>query len=465
MHESNFYDVAIVGGGYSGAMTAVNLMRAGLDSHKKIVMIDPSDSPGRGLAYGTWDDNFLLNVPAGNMSALDGVPQHFVDYCRTIDPAMNEGSFVSRRIYGDYLECTLLDTQQGSGVKVERMTAQATSVRPDAGHERFVIGLADGKTIHAARVVLALGHFAPKPPAALLGLAEKSERYIDNPWHFSALNRVPGDLPLLLIGTGLTAVDVLFRVNGDGKRPVTLLSRKGLLPHGHRTTPKQPATAPFPVALDKADLSVRDCLHYLRRRAAQRVSQGGDWRDAVNELRPHTATLWQRWSVRERQRFLRHVVGYWDIHRHRLAPVADVRLRGILAAGSTEVVAARVMSCEATEAGFDVRLRLRGTGECRTLSVGGIVYCTGPNSDLATVDDRLVSQLLADGLIVADHVRIGLSVNEKYEVIGRQGQAIAHLHYAGPMLKAMFWEAIAVPELRAHTRRVAQALVASFRAD
>lgn len=43
----------------------------------------------RGLANRCWDDNLLLNVPAGNMSALTDEPDHFVTYCQGIDPAFN----------------------------------------------------------------------------------------------------------------------------------------------------------------------------------------------------------------------------------------------------------------------------------------------------------------------------------------------------------------------------------------
>ncbi len=465
MHSANICDIAIIGGGFSGAMTAVNLIRAGLSPLKKITLVDPSAAPGRGLAYGTWDDNFLLNVPAGNMSALDGVPQHFVDYCRTIDPALNDGSFVSRRIYGDYLQHTLRAAQQNWGGVLEGVSAQVVAVRRQIGDAGFAITLANGGLLHAARVVLALGHFAPKAPAATLHLPGVSARYVDNPWDVTVLNQLPSDLPILLVGTGLTAIDTLFRVNSDGKRSVILLSRKGLLPHGHRTTPRQPAAVGFPADLDKPSLSVRDCLQYLRHRAKQHVNDGGDWRDAVNELRAHTPEIWHRWSTRERRRFLRHAVGYWDIHRHRLAPVADFRLREILASGSVDKVAGRLEECWETRDGFDIRVRLRGTGECRELKVGAIVNCTGPNSDVLTVRDRLTSQLLAEGLVSPDEVRIGLRVSEKYEVIDRHGTPIQHCYYVGPLLKAMFWEAIAVPELRVHARRLADQLIRSYATD
>src|SRR5687768_3808997 len=99
--------ITIVGGGFCGALTAVNILRQNHEGNIRIILIDRGTRLGRGLAYGTWDDNFLLNVPAGNMSALPDDPNHFVRFCQNIDPAFNAASFISRRLYGDYLELTL----------------------------------------------------------------------------------------------------------------------------------------------------------------------------------------------------------------------------------------------------------------------------------------------------------------------------------------------------------------------
>ena len=462
MHDPKIIDIAIVGGGYSGTLAAVNLTRAGLSPAARLLVIDPGQSIGRGLAYGTWDDNFLLNVPAGNMSALDGEPNHFVEYCRTIDPAFNEGSFVSRRLYGDYLQHALQQAARAWGGTLQHHRGRVTAVHPRPHAGGFELQLADGTAMRAGRVVLAPGHFAPKAPAGLQALAGKSGHYVDNPWDFAALNGLDPRQPVLLVGTGLTAIDALFRINGDGNRKVILLSRKGLLPQGHRPTPRQPLAAGFPASLDKDSLTVLECMRYLRRDAKRREAEGGDWRDTINALRAHTPDIWQRWPAAEKRRFLRHAVGYWDVHRHRLAPVADARLRSLLSSGSTEVMAGRLVGCEESAGGVEARIRLRGSGNYRSVQVGTIVNCTGPNTDLEVISDPLIMQLLSDGLVSQDDACTGLRTGDAYEVIGGDGHAVRRLYYVGPMLKAAYWEAIAVPELRAHARRLAQSVIADL---
>src|ERR1700730_4245121 len=98
--------IAIIGAGYSGTLTAVNILRTSPPDNVRVVLVEQDSTPGGGLAYRFADDNHLLNVPAGNMSALADEPNHFVAYCQDVDP-FNASSFIPRRLYGEYLQNTL----------------------------------------------------------------------------------------------------------------------------------------------------------------------------------------------------------------------------------------------------------------------------------------------------------------------------------------------------------------------
>ena len=148
-------------------MTAVHLLRAAegetlATRALEILLVERRSRFGRGLAYHTWDDNLLLNVPAGNMSALADDPGHFVEFLRDIDPAFNAASFVSRRIYGDYLEHTLRSAERAGKARLTRIVGEVRAVTPrvGAGH---AVRLADGTSHDVDAVVLALGHFPPLP--------------------------------------------------------------------------------------------------------------------------------------------------------------------------------------------------------------------------------------------------------------------------------------------------------------
>lgn len=448
--------IAIVGAGYSGTICAVNLLRlcrATAPQPLKIVLIERHSRHGRGLAYRTWDDNFVLNVPAGNMSALADDPTHFVRYCQGIDPAFNAGSFVSRRIYGDYLEATLEEAASGSAAMLERAQGEATAVRQQDG--LWTVTCADGRAHQAQRVVLALGHFTPQDPAPSLAL-EQSRGYIGNPWDFAALDHIDDEAPVLLLGAAHTAIDVLFRLtNRSESRKIYLLSRRGLSLQAHRQHPQSPPLSGFPVFFDGLQPTIRNYFRALRRAAQARLEQGGDWRDVVNSLRPHTADIWQRLPLAERRRFLRQAVAYWDIHRHRLAPVAHLRLTQMLKSGQVEALAGYVQGYAADAAGVTVTVRERGSSRTRQIRVAKVVNCTGPNYDITRMDAPLIAQLRDEGYLKQDDLKLGFEVDGDYRVVDAQGQAATGLFYLGPMLKARFWEAIAVPELRGHARRLA----------
>ena len=202
--------IAIVGAGFSGTITAVQLLRQQRGAGLRVLLIEHRAPFGRGLAYRTWNDDLLLNVPAGNMSALADDPGHFVTYIRNIDPNFNPGSFIPRRIYGDYLEDTLAQARRDSGASLELLSAEVVSVLRGDHDGQFALTLSDGRRVAADQVVLALGHFPPVDPPALSPLST-SDAYIANPWDFGAIDRIGADHAVALIGAGHTAIDALFR--------------------------------------------------------------------------------------------------------------------------------------------------------------------------------------------------------------------------------------------------------------
>src|ERR1035438_6520281 len=74
------FSVVIVGGGFSGSMLALQLSRR--VPSLSVAVIDKGSVPGRGLAYTTRHHCHLLNIPAGNMSALPEEPDHFLRWAR-----------------------------------------------------------------------------------------------------------------------------------------------------------------------------------------------------------------------------------------------------------------------------------------------------------------------------------------------------------------------------------------------
>ncbi|MGM9487569.1 FAD/NAD(P)-binding protein [Ideonella sp. YS5] len=461
--------IAVVGLGFSGAAVALHLLRE-LPAGATLWLIDPAARRGRGLAYGTRCASHWLNVPAGRLGIETGHEAGFVEWLRGQYGSCGAGDFVPRLLLGDYLAHTLAEAEKAAltrGVQVRMVRAGAVDVGPGPAPGVHLVRLDDGQALEADRVVLALGHLAPESPRLPGAPPWGSPGLIDQPWDESALAALPEDGDVLLLGSGLSAIDMLTWLQDRGHAGrLTMLSRRGLLPQPHRSLEAQPRPAgPAGQALSGAH-SLRQMLRVVRRWADEAAETGGDWRDVMASLRPDTPALWQRLPVRERRQFLRHLQPWWDTHRHRLAPGIHCRLRAALQAGQAEVRAGRVRSVLplGERSGFEVSWAPRGSdGPLEHRRVAAIVNCTGPSARVGhaarTVPGTLLAAMQAHGRLCVDPLGLGLAVDGQHRLLDAEGRPQAGLYYVGPMLKAQHWEAVAIPELRVHAQAIAEELL------
>ena len=455
--------ILIAGAGFSGTMVATHLLRSD-GPPLRIVLIDRSPVVGRGVAYGTSWRGHLLIVPAGRMSAFPDDEEHFLRYARTRDETVTGGSFLPRPMYGEYLQQLLDDAErEGSsrGHRLERCTdsVAGATVRTNGGAR---VCLASGGTVDGAHLVLALGNHPPSAPRPADGRSDffESARYVSDPWVPGVLERVDPSGGVLLVGTGLTMLDVALRLaNAGGGAPIVALSRRGLLPLPHRPHGAPPSYGHLPPGLIACEPAAAAYLRAIRRHARVLAAEGVDWREIMASLRPVTPRLWETLPPDERARFLRHARAYWDTHRHRVSTDVWQRFQGLRSAGHVSVVAGRLLAFDEDAAGVTVRLRARGADEQRSLRVGVVINCTGPEADVRRIADPLVVSLLASGLARPDVLGLGFDTDDHLALIGRDGTASPSLWLTGPLLKGRLWESTAVPELRVHASRVARAVL------
>lgn len=453
--------IVVIGAGFSGAVVVARLLQQTPAQATHIYLINGSGRIARGMAYGTQSPDHTLNVPAGNMSALEDDPGHFLRYAQAIDGAITPGSFVSRNMYGDYMEW-LLDQAQSSTpgrAGLTRVDCLVTRIEATETGHGYNVALDDGTAVAADQVVLALGHFPSSHPRIADQAFYGSQRYIRDPWDMSRMGAIPASAPVLLLGTGLTAIDVAMTLlDRDPSRRITAVSRRGLLPQHHRHAASKHGDGGAAAIWGRA-ATVRAQLRAFRRYCAGLAANGRDWREAMAMLRPVTAQLWLAYSDKERRRFLRHVQPYWDTHRHRLAPSVHDKFDAACAAGIVRTVAGRVRALEETEDGVTAIIEPRGMREKLSLHAAYVINCTGPCADPRHSGDALVDQLLADGMIRPDKLGLGIDVAENCAVVDAAGNASSGLYYIGPWLKANYWEATAVPDLRRYAQRLACTLL------
>jgi uncharacterized NAD(P)/FAD-binding protein YdhS len=448
--------IVIVGAGFCGAVVAAQLLAQGR-GRIRVLLVNKQGRMARGLAYGTRSEQHVLNVPAGRMSAFPGVEDDFLRFAQTQDPAIGAASFVSRQLYGEYLEHVVerAVARAAPGVSLERIVDQVrdVAVTPDGG--RALVSFDSGSHVLADHVVLALGNYAPAHPRLADGRFVDSDRYVRDPWRMGVLDQVPRDVPVVLIGTGLTMLDIALELRSRGRTaPMIAISRRGLLPEGHRGTDRPHAPVPPPPGMIDGPATAYHYLRAVRGHVLALARDGVDWRDVLVALRPLTPMLWQRLDDRERGRFLRHLRPYWEVHRHRAAPRPAALLDRMRKDGELQVIAGRLVALDATDDAIHVRLRRRGATATETLAAGAVVNCTGPCTDVRNLDEPLMNALRWHRLIRADRHGLGVDVGADGALIDARGEPSQVFFAVGPLLRGRDWEATAVPELRVHAAQV-----------
>lgn len=435
--------VAIVGGGFSGTLLAINLVRH--DGPRATLIERRPAQVGRGVAYSAAHDEHLLNVRAGNMSALPDDPDHFVRWLER-EGLGDRTTFVPRKVYGQYLRAMLEEAAAAHPQRLRLVTGEVCAL--DCGTDGFALTLADGARVEADVAVLALGNLPPHSPPGLDAAALPGGCYRADPWAGDIAEGLTDEDEVLLVGTGLTAIDAALLLDSSGFRGrILALSRRGLVPRRHADGAPRAGLNERPAAT----------LSALVRAVRDRAEAIG-WRAAVDELRPVTQMMWGSADAATRARFLRHLRPYWDVHRHRLAPAVAGRIDALVDAGRLWFAAGKLVGAVADGQQALLSWRARGGEAVTTTRAARIVNCTGPQGDLLRSREPLIRQLLAAGMIRPDELRIGLDVDRQSRVVAADGGINERLYCIGPMTRGELWEVVAVPDIRQQNWTLARRL-------
>ncbi|HUO01771.1 MAG TPA: FAD/NAD(P)-binding protein [Rhizomicrobium sp.] len=424
--------IALCGNGASAALLLVALARF-CDRPVQVIVIGTGERVGAGIAYSTANPHHLLNTPSSRMSADLLAPAQFQDWLarQGISSPDFADQFVPRALYGQYLEDILgkkLPAMDGLDVRFVRDEVRDLT-REDSGW-RVMFGK---ESPLADLVVLATGNDMPSPIAPRY--PDAAHRIIDNPW---------GPLPVapeenvMVLGTGLTAIDVVISLLDGGHRgAIYCLSRRGLVPARHvKPSPGKALARPFPS-------TVRKMAHALRV-AAGPAPKPADWQGAMDAMRPHWAEVWQRFPLKEKQRFLRHAMTYWSIHRHRLAPAMADRFEEA-ACRNVLVLKGRLARLDARGEALDAAIDF--AGERHQVRVDRVINCTGPNSDPRKGNFPLAANLIAAGHAQSGIANLGLNIDDKCRVTDGRGRPQPDLFAMGALTRGRWWEITAIPEI------------------
>lgn len=451
------YDVAVVGTGFSAISLVTNLLLK-LPSDASIAIIGDDADFGRGTAYRTELHLHRLNVPAARMSAFTSRPSDFVEWLARKGRHLDGDGFASRNDYGLYLRDTLASLLRAAHHRARVDFVKAKAINCAFQEEGIMMfRLSDGGDLRAVNVALCLGVGTASLPR-LTAVSDRAllRRVVRNPWKLSWFGQVRENDTVAILGSGLTMIDQVLSLRNKGHRgKIHVLSRRGLAPHAHSSSPVVPV-AP------EADLSKLEISQIVAALRAQ-VRGGAEWRAVMDGLRPRTQALWQGLNQTQRSRFLRHALAWWNIHRHRVAPQVHEAFDALVCDGTVTIHAGFVSQILREDERNTLLFRHRGRPDEARLTFEWLINCTGMEHAGIT-HSPLLQNMKTQSLLEADDLGLGICVDDQSQLVCRDGTSREGLFALGALTAGQFWEITAVPDIRVQSDHCADTIARRVRA-
>jgi len=444
--------IAIVGGGYSGAISAYWLLQS-MPAGTRISIFEPGEDLGRGAAYADGPDHVLLNVPANYLSPMPGDLEHFFRWvmrnkaqaAQTFREA-DGAYFVPRAWFGTYMRDLLREavaTRLGA-VDLVHIRRPVTALRTGSPGVTLACGALE---LVFDAVVLAIGTAPPRPLSTAGSLP-----VIQSAWQLAAQPRLPRDAHIVIVGAGLTMADTVAELwHRDHRGPIATVSRHGLMPHRAAGLLADYAAPEEPIAR-----TARAQMQQVRRWA--KVAANGasrDWRPVVDHIRRNAPTFWRAMPAHEQARFRRHVRSYWEIHRYPMPPATHRIVRSLLENGRLVHVKARAL--EVAGAG----LRVSHHGCTWIIPADVVINASGPDPSFATSPaGGLPSLLQSLGLDAAAASRRGIDISDNGEVLALPAELATRVWCLGYLARGRHGELGTVNAIGEVAQRMARALIA-----
>lgn len=451
--------VCIIGGGFSGTITALQLLRK--NAHIKINLINSGYPVFKGVAFSTKKTEHLLNVPAGRMSAFPEEPDHFVNWLIT-QPEFSDHAFenlkkefIPRSFYGDYLKeisSVCINHPQISIIHNKALNIEKIG-------KKYRITIDNHPSLECEYVVLAMGNYSPAPPKGIDEAVLKSSHYFESPWSDSYLDDLKPTENILLIGSGLSMIDCvlsLISMNFIGK--IYSISPRGYFPQGNLS-----AAVTYPDFYSEVkDKSLLEVFRIIKSHITEGRKTDMAWQAIIDSFRPYAKETWLKLSAKDKRQFISHLRHIWGVARHRLPRGIDLKMKELIDSGQLEVFGGRLQFVTIVENGFEVSVKKRSDQQLETFFVSRIVNCTGPQINFNEINDEFVSNLLQNNIISANDLKMGIRCFPDGRVLNKEGEHVKNIYAVGSLLREVLWETTAVPELRVNAENVASQIVESI---
>lgn len=452
--------IGIIGGGFSGTLTAIHLIEK-TSAPLELLIINEKGNFNKGIAYNPYSKKHILNVPTAKMSAYPAHPSHFLDWVMELDSYKNldrdlvGNAFMPRYLYGEYLvqiwdKAIKIAKEKGINLIIE----DSLVLELDINNQFIHIALENGKQFEIEECVIATGNIVPRNPKIKNEAFYKSSNYFQNPWSAASVQNMDSDLPVLIVGNGLTMVDTVLGLLENGcKNKIYSISPNGynILPHRHGGMKYD--------ALSKElheKMSLRELVSLVNKHVKKVRHFGVSAEPLIDSFRPYTQKIWQNLSDSEKNLFMSRLRHLWGVARHRIPLHIHDKLQQLRIDNQLIIKSGKLLNIE--ENGKEVLVTFydkKNHSEAQ-IKVSRVINCTGPETDLELVEKSFLKSALNKGQLTQDSLKLGIKADVKtFQMIDKSGNKHTNLYTLGSNLKGELWESTAVPELRGQAESLA----------
>jgi uncharacterized NAD(P)/FAD-binding protein YdhS len=437
--------IAIVGGGISGTLTVLNLIKQSKSSFH-IIWFDAKNQFCKGLAYSTTDEQHLLNVRASNMSIFVDEPNHFVNWLTHNYPQYSSHDFAPRKLFGEYVQATF-DVLKNTNplISIQQIAEEVIAIEKKDN----TFKLKTTQTYIAQKIVVALGNFLPAHPRSVSKEFIESENYFQNAFHPTIIQQAINKKNITIVGSGLTMIDVLISLHHhsfSGK--INIISPHAYIPQAHAENPL-PSVKPF---IEENKLyQLQELLSLVNQHLKKAKTELLNPQSVIDVMRPHLQFIWMNFSLNEKQQFLRHLRHKWGVARHRAPGESMAIFKKLVSSHIIHLIKGRLYDIKTIESGFEIYFSDSKIGQ-QSFETEFIINCTGPESDYLKIPSVLVQNLVKNGVFTPDSIHYGINA-------AKNGEISPNFYTLGPPLKGILWESTAVLEIRHQAKELAAKII------
>lgn len=454
--------IAIVGMGFSGLMTAINIIK-NAKSKIKIHLINDKYPFGKGVAYSATSFNHLLNVPAAKMSCFSSFPDHFVDWAYTKAPFYDMNKeiigkmFLARKEYGNYLFEVWNDILKNKNSFVSINIIEALSTDIEDFEKKHRIHFGSGEQVLVDFVVLATGNDIPGNPKIHNENFFNSPDYFNNPWDIDAVKDIGSGTNILIVGNGLTMVDTVLELMENGCEGKIY----SISPHGFTVLPHRYNGVAYSKLLEelKEPYEINNLFQLFRRHIKLMKQFGFSAEPVIDSIRTISQKIWIALSLPDKRRFLFHIKHLWDDARHRLPNHIYDLIQDLKNQNKLITIKGRLVDINETGRQIIVRFWNGKNQIEESIVVSRVINCTGPLPDITKTKNILLKNLVSRGTIKPDALKLGIETDLQGAIINSNNITSDNLFTLGGNLKGLLWESTAVPEIRVQAENLAALLV------